>query len=167
MSYVNCKALTHENSLMNHIGARTFTVMMLVMFSLREWRKAEVDVKACWFCKETRSCSLSCKNTLWFSQVLISTILQVEMGVLLWGEPAQTRRRSTFEFASVHCPANLIEMLNNALASHIYRVNVVLSVFVAFFRGGTAEVCAESLRFETGSLLSSDNDTWQAPSTLL
>lgn len=30
------KALTHENSLMNHIRAKTFTVMMLVMFSLRE-----------------------------------------------------------------------------------------------------------------------------------
>jgi len=39
---------------------------MLVMFILRELKKAEVDVKACWFCKETRSCALSCKNTLWF-----------------------------------------------------------------------------------------------------
>jgi len=104
------------------------------------------------------------------SQVLISSILQVKMGAIFWGEPAlldrhSAWRRNTFGSASVYCPDNLIEMWNNALASHIYRINFVLSVFVAFFRIETPEVCAESLRFETGSLLGSDNDTWQAPST--
>lgn len=43
-----------------------------------------------------------------------------------------TNSFSTF-FASVSSPANLIEMSNNALASHIYRINFVLSVFVGFF----------------------------------
>lgn len=132
--------------------------MMLVMFSLREWRKAEVDVKACWFCKERRSCALSCKNTLWFSQVLISNILQVEMVALLWGEPALTGHRNTFEFASVCCPANLIENVEQCIGIEYSSIESVLfcqSLLPFFSRRDCGSVCGKSwgLRQEACSAL--------------
>lgn len=50
---------------------------------------------------------------------------------------------------------------NASLCPLCFCLSEPLLPFWLFFLVQGAEMCAESLRFETGSLLRSDNDTWQ------
>lgn len=122
-----------------------------------------------WFCKGPSSCAFCCRN----SGVVVTTRSQSGSTKASAGRKTKPPTRAPdspaafSSFAESKKSTTLLGPLRDLLAKlcclfdiHIY-IYIFFYYYFFFFSVHGKEMCAESLWFETGSLQSSDNDTWQ------